>query len=123
MRKFKSYFDVIFSDEVKDPEESENIENTDPIKESDEKPLGEEIKLKKELEENEKDNVLNVVQEKPVVEEEEKAITVEEKANVVEVKKNLESKKPLQTVSNRFEALQVICLTLCSRKSCSETWT
>ena len=100
---------LFFSDEAKDPEESENNENTDPIKESDEKPLGEEIKLQKELEENEKDNV---VEEKPVVEEEEKAKTVEEKAKIVEVKRNPESKKPPPTVSNRFEALQVICPTL-----------
>ena len=95
---------MLFLDEAKDPEESENIENTDPIKESDEKPLGEEIKLQKELEENEKDNV---VQDKLVVEEEEKAKTVEEKAKIVEVKRNPESKNPLPTVSNRYEALQV----------------
>ena len=113
------YFISYFSGPLEEQDQSEKLENGDPAIESDEKPLGEEIKLQKELDENEKDkgqeqeqnqNNNNENQNKIV---EETAIETEiEKDKVIEEKKvhEEENKKtasaPAPALANRFEALQ-----------------
>ena len=125
------YFISYFSGPLEEQDQSEKLENGDPAIESDEKPLGEEIKLQKELDENEKDkgqeqeqeqnqnqnqNNNNENQNKVV---EETAIETEiEKDKVIEDKKTQEGKKvheeenkkpasaPAPALANRFEALQ-----------------
>merc|ERR1712129_319114 len=49
--------DLVDEDPLEEEDQSEKLENGDSAKESGEKPLGEEIKLQKELDENEKDKV------------------------------------------------------------------
>ena len=124
------YFISYFSDPLEEQDQSEKLENGDPASESDEKLLGEEIKLQKELDENEKDKDLeqnqtqnqnNKNQDKVV---EETAIETEIKNDkVIEDKKAQEEKKvhekkkaeeenkkpasaPAPALGNRFEALQ-----------------
>ena len=116
------YFISYFSDPLEEQDQSEKLENGDPAKESDEKPLGEEIKLQKELDENEKDkdqeqnqntenqnkNQNNENQDKVV---EETAMETEIKKVIEDKKAEVENKKPASasapTLANRFEALQV----------------
>ena len=120
------YFISYFSDLLEEQDQSEKLETGDPATESDEKPLGEEIKLQKELDENEKDkdqnqdeNQNNQNQDKVV---EETALETEIKSDkVIEDKKAQEEKKVHEekkaeeenkkpgsapALANRFEALQ-----------------
>ena len=122
------YFITYFSDPLEEQDQSEKLENGDPASESDEKLLGEEIKLQKELDENEKDkdqnqdeNQNNQNQDKVV---EETALETEIKSDKViedekaqqekkvheEKKAEEENKKPASApapaLANRFEALQ-----------------
>ena len=120
------YFISYSSGPLEEQDQSEKLKNGDPAIESDEKPLGEEIKLQKELDENEKDkgqeqeqnqNQNNNENQNKVVEE--TAIETEiEKDKVIEDKKTKEEKKvheeenkkpasaPAPALANRFEALQ-----------------
>ena len=121
------YFISYFSDPLEEQDQPEKLENGDSAKESDEKTLGEEIKLQKELDENEKDkgqnsenqdkNLSNQNQDKVV---EETALETEiTKDKVIEDIKTQEEKKvheeenkksasaPAPALANRFEALQV----------------
>ena len=122
------YFISYFSDPLEEQDQSEKLENGDPAIESDEKPLGEEIKLQKELDENEKDkgqeqnqnqNQNNENQdkvlEKTAIETEvkkdeviEDKKTQEEKKVHEEKKAEEENKKPASApaLANRFKALQ-----------------
>ena len=121
------YFISYFSDPLEEQDQPEKLENGDSAKESDEKTLGEEIKLQKELDENEKDkgqnsenqdkNLSNQNQDKVVeetaIETEIKKDKVIEDENVHDEKKvhEEENKKPASApepaLANRFEALQV----------------
>ena len=118
------YFISYFSDPLEEQDQSEKLENGDSAKESDEKPLGEEIKLQKELDENEKGKDQNnkdqdknqnsenqdKVVEETAVETEIKKDKVIEDENVHDEKKvhEEENKKPASApaLANRFEALQ-----------------
>merc|ERR1712008_31067 len=57
--KNSKFSDLVDEDPLEEQDQSEKLENGDSAKESDEKPLGEEIKLQKELDENEKDKDQN----------------------------------------------------------------
>jgi len=130
------YFITYFSDPLEEQDQSEKLDTGDPATESDEKPLGEEIKLQKELDENEKDkdqeqdqdknqnneNQDKLVKETAVETEIKKDQVIEDKKtqeekNVHEEKKAHEEKKveeenkkpasaPAPALANRFEALQ-----------------
>ena len=121
------YFISYFSGPLEEQDQSEKLENGDPAIESDEKPLGEEIKLQKELDENEKDkgqeqeqnqNQNNNNENQNKIVEETTIETEIEKDKVIEDKKTQEEKKvheeenkkpasaPAPALANRFEALQ-----------------